>query len=292
MTPLVASMIVKSSWRKLMPEYERLASMLVVPFAPNHMPRHPALGATIAEEIKKLAPVYRLDHPSLEAMKQIMMSSRRMEHAFTHCRAPHPRMFFEFPDTTAGFMTEGDRNDCLISMFCNGEHLTWQVRCNFDDPLAAKVINYGPTLKNIHVTAAWHTASFWMLLTISGATVVDNKLTREGRLTRSRRKPFALGAIDSYNEVRLLVPGRQYQRASVQLRHGPGVRFHDVTGHWREVHVDDGGMMLRWIAAYWRGNPALGTITKVRNIESRRRPKHDLPSSSLDGAQHYEHRKN
>lgn len=281
MRPLVASMIVKSSWRASMPEYERLASMLAVPFAPNHMPRHSALGPTIADEIKKLAPIYRLDLPSVEAAKKIMLSSRRMEHAFTHCRSPHPRMFFEFPDDPVGFMTEGDRDDCLISIFCSGDRLTWQVCCNFDDPLAAKVTNFGPSMQNIHVTAGWYTASIWMYLTISGATVVEKKLTREGRIARKRRKPFALGAIDSYNQVQLLVPGKNYERASVQLRKGPGVRFHDVTGHWRESRVDDDGMMLRWIAAYWRGNAALGTIVKVRNVSHR--PKHDLPPPRFNG---------
>lgn len=278
MISLVAERIVKSSWRKSMPEYDRLARMLVVPFAPNHMPRHPALGQIIAEEIKKLAPVYRLDRPSIDAMTQIMQSSRRMEHAFYHCRAPHPRMFFEFPDDPVGFMAEGDRDDCLISMFFCGEQLACQVRCTFDNPLAAKVTAYtagGLYLeknKNIHVTGVWHTAAVWMYLTINGATAVENRLTRDGRLARHRRKPFALGAIDSYNQVRLLVPGGQYERSSVQFHRGHGVRFHSVIGHWREISTDDGGKMLRWIAAYWRGNAALGTVVKVRNVEMRRQP--------------------
>src|ERR1700748_2303191 len=117
MTLLVTEMITKSPWRKMMPEYERLARMLVAPFVPNHTPRHPALGPTIAEEIKTLAPIYRLDQPSVEAATQIMLSSRRMEHAFYHCRAPHPRMFVEFPGGETGFMIEGDRDDCLVSWF-------------------------------------------------------------------------------------------------------------------------------------------------------------------------------
>jgi hypothetical protein len=280
---LVAEMITKSSWRKLMPEFERLAGMLVMPFVQNHMPRHPALGPVVAEELKKLAPVYRLDQPSYEAAVQIMQSSRRMEHAFNHCRAPHPRMFLEFPDSTSGFMIEGDRDDCLISWFV-GDRLCWQVRGNFDDPLGAKTTEYGPSLQNVHVSALWHTAAIWMYLTITGATVVEKKLTRDGRIARNRRKPFALGAIDSYNQVRLLIPDRQYQRASTQLRHGPGVRQHDVVGHWREISVNDGGKMLRWIAAYWRGNPKLGVIIKARNVTTRRSPKHDLPPPMMESA--------
>ena len=305
---LLANAILRSPWRgaqlahynsQTAAEVERLCAMLTPPFAPNHMPRHPALGPSIAEEIKKLAPVYRLDLASVEAAKLIMLSERRMAHAFQHCRAPHPRMFFEFPEGQIGFMTEGDRDDLLVSIFGIGADgqasLSWQVRCNFNDPLANRTVSpflmpsNQPDLvkqtmggnEGIANMAVWYTASIWMFLTISGATVVEKKLTREGRLARHRRKPFAFGAIDSYNQVRLLVPGRQYHRASIQFSRGPGVRFHDVVGHWREKHVDDGGMMLRWIAAYWRGNPALGTVVKVRNIETRRRPKHDLPPPEL-----------
>jgi hypothetical protein len=37
------------------------------------------------------------------------------------------------------------------------------------------------------------------------------------------------------------------------------------------------------IAAYWRGNPALGIIVKARNVTTRR-PKHDLPPPAPNGA--------
>jgi len=40
-----------------------------------------------------------------------------------------------------------------------------------------------------------------------------------------------------------------------------------VRGHWREVTVE-GERVLRWIAAFWRGNPRLGVVVKQRNVKA------------------------
>jgi hypothetical protein len=45
------------------------------------------------------------------------------------------------------------------------------------------------------------------------------------------------------------------------------VRYHDVIGHSREINVG-GEKVLRWIAAFWRGNPRLGVVVKRRDVKA------------------------
>jgi hypothetical protein len=285
MKPTLTNAIVASPLRAQQREIDRLAALLAPPFDPNHGARHPALGSVIAEEVKRLAAIYVFDEESILAAWSIMATERRRHHVFQHCRAPHPKMFFEYQHEGQrhGVFTEGDRDNCLITVFNSAAEFAVpliQARVNFaaltiDDYTQQPVTFFrlGKWSSAEHVDETVLTfqlrlvAAVWMFLSIGGATTVDRVLTREGRLARHRRKPFACGAIDSFNRVRLNIPGAELARSTVRFHRGPGVRFHDVRGHWREISVAD-GKVLRWIAAFWRGDFRLGVVVKQRAVRT------------------------
>jgi hypothetical protein len=282
-------------WRKADPEFDRLARMLETPIDPNHMPRHPALGPVMVEAARQHAHVYVFDQHSFTAATSIMDTDRRRDFVFQNARAPHARMFMEMttfghPRTAIhGIFTEGDREDCLISLCClfKGKSIdfalpTFQVRTNFADwvgricPQSLMIRDFTNTQpgneprptdierKQEAVAGVYMAAMCWMFLSVQGATVMSRTLTRKGK--KATRRGFAMSAIDSYNTVRLNLPGRHYERLPKHFVPGPGVRWHQVRGHLRHVTAD-GERVLRWIAEYERGDDKMrGVLVKETHV--------------------------
>lgn len=100
---------------------------------------------------------------------------------------------------------------------------------------------------------------------IRGATHTKHIKTREWRIAAKRgrlRNPAVL----SYNRVSLQIPHDNRGEIVSRVGHGSGVRFHDVRGHWKQVTLRDDEKILRWIAAYWRGDVNLGVVAKERAV--------------------------
>lgn len=93
--------------------------------------------------------------------------------------------------------------------------------------------------------------------------------------TGSRGRPCLL----SYNSVKLALPQGDIRRESIGFTRGPGVRWHEVRGHWRELTLGEQKVM-RYIWAFHRGNARLGVVLKTRNVTAKRL-KHDLPPPEL-----------
>lgn len=250
------------------------------------MPRHPALGSVIAAEARSKASIYRFNEEAALMAEKILGSHRRFIIQTQNCHAPHPTMFIEWPsgEMTGGFLTEGDRDDCKITVFYmwpSGQ-IRMMVQGQLDITECAvkrfknvsilgfrkmAELDEGRAADILFVSVRWIVAA-WAFIALQGSAVtVTGSLTREGRIARRRGKPFALGAIDSFNTVTLR-PMHALREAELRERRGPGVRYHQVRGHLKTVTVGQ-QRMLRWIIAYYRGNPKLGVVIRQTNVTLR-----------------------
>ena len=273
------------------PILQRCLESLGVPWdGGNHfvLP-HRALGPIYAAEAEaRSAAIYHFDEDAVAASDAIVTNSaRRLAMVRRLARSPGPRCFFEFkikPDIgigdTAGIYVEGDREmaSCLL----------WLEVQNYLNPIATAEISLGSDGVALHtrprlLAHKWSDARpndldflsfvdtlacFWALLGSTGAVVVDRVPAPRG--TNKFKIRGSGAAILSFNRVRLALPkGCIIRDEHVTWERGEGVRRHEVRAHpaWYRVGPrHEGAMLLRWIAAYWRGNSRLGLVIKARDV--------------------------
>ena len=256
---------------------------------------HRALGPIYAAEAEqKSAAIYHFDEDAFAASEAIVgNSAKRLAMVRKLARSPGPRCFFEFryPSQqlrdvgvgTFGLYVEGDRDmaSCLLWVEMNGTpaptmycqfslNSIGEGRCRaFTDMLNRKAWtnktqshpkDFEPTLDML--------CCFWAFLASTGAVVVDRVPAPRG--TNKIKIRGSGAAILSFNRVRLALPkGCIIRDEHVTWERGEGVRRHQVRAHPSWYHVGsrhEGAMLLRWIAAYWRGNARLGLVLKARDV--------------------------
>ncbi len=299
---IMADAIIRSPLRASIPEIDRIARLLEAPWEGNHVPApHPAIGEVWANEAEGKAAVYEFDEHSAQAAFALMEQGRRRMWVLQNCRAPHSVMFLDFPNGRLGaaryaILVEGDRDEFVYTVFLvlagsKSALPLVQAHGSFDG-LGSLLLHQNYHRKCLYFRIGGRstrelvdleTASFlerfiaaaWMFLGIEGATVSDRVVTRAGRLAARRSRKVS--GLHSFNRVRLNCPGPELTRRSTHFSEGKrGVRYHDVRGHWREQE-DAGRKVLRWIAAYWRGQKRLGVVMKSRRVVL----KHDRPAPEM-----------
>ena len=284
MKPLLAQGLLQSPYRHD-PVVARVVRALTVPWEGNHVPVcHPALAKILSNEAEQCATIYCLDANNWYAAAALMNSPRRRKHISEFCQAPHTRMFFEWehedPPGRLGIFVEGDRSQFSFVLFVDpgGAGVVrprFMCEWSFDDPgSTARVLYFcdgkwsqSPSRSDLLADVGLYVqfiAAVWMFVGIGGATVHSHRTTREGRLLARRGKHRGPPAIFSYNTCRLAIPQGEFARHGVIWTRGPGVRRHEVHGHWRELNIT-GAKVLRWIAAYFRGNSDLGFVLKTKH---------------------------
>lgn len=253
---------------------------------------HRALGPIYAAEAEqKSTAIYHFDDTAVAASSAIIANSaRRLAMVRRLARSPGPRCFFEFkfPEIftdgtigqTAGLYVEGDREmaSCLLWLEIQrtivpivSMRVTFasdgNARFTLTDMLVRNPFKYGP---NEFESALDMLACFWALLGSTGAVVVDRVPAPRGT---NKIKIHGRGAaILSFNRVRLALPKNCIIRdGRVTWERGEGVRRHQVRAHPAWYHVGpryEGAMLLRWIAAHWRGNARLGLVLKAQDVVS------------------------
>ena len=286
---IIPSLLRDSPWREKWPEADRVARLLLPPFEPNDFKGHPVVQPLLARELRKSAKSYEISRQAMECAATLARTQRRRDRLYDNCEAPAPVCFFEWPTVvfdsskppgeffTHGTSTEGDRSDVLITSFLmlNGE-TAWerivpltQFRANFnrpsDDVQVSRfgVIPFGSKEQEDSMVWTYQCiASIWSFLKIKGAVTETEKLTREGRKAKSWGRLYPC-AVNSYSRVSLDHVAREHRNAARFSTGGPGVRYHDVRAH-DHLYWTAEGWILRWVDAYYRGNPELGVIAKER----------------------------
>lgn len=220
------------------------------------------------------------------------------------CFFEFPAADTQFGNFAYGHFTEGNRHRCTVTTVCTAEGNTialpirrivfsFAERRTFAEhhfecwtrPPGGWVTpdrspSGAPPLGNEFGTV-WSIIALWSFLTTPGVATVKQAITRAGRKAQ-RRGRFTLSAIHSYNIVTLNLP-RDIREGGrpIHFEPGPGKRFHDVMAFDRLKRAPPPGSppLLRWLYAWWfgrvrvrahhRGNPALGTVFKQRQVRAR-----------------------
>lgn len=282
------------------PILQRCLEGLGVPWeGQNHIVLpHRALGPVYAAEAEKTsAAIYHFDDDAVAASEAIVgNSARRLGIVRQLARSPGPRCFFEFKHSpqqiqmlrdigigdTAAIYVEGDRENasCLQWFELNGTpHPTIFARISLDQTGEGRCHGYRSLLTDAWTNKHQHhprdfeaaldmLCCFWALLGSTGAVVVDRVPAPRGTNKMKIHGPGA--AILSFNRVRLALPkGFIIRDGRVTWERGEGIRRHQVRAHPAWYHVGprhEGAMLLRWIAAYWKGNARLGLVLKAQDV--------------------------
>lgn len=249
---------------------------------------HQALGPIVAREAEaSSAVIYRFDDETLSVAKSILDTERRRLFVVRNAHPPAPRVFMEFPPTPNrlrwGFYTRGDRDNLSLFLLADFGGDSPAAPVGLFNGISINALFDEPTWRNpemrsfvlprgwdIDVEAALYkgmqtTLCLWMFLS-SGATVVD-------RVPSPRVSPRYVSKsslpICSFNRVRMKLPGGVvHRKGRVQWERGPGVRRHQVTGHFWESEKQ---RIVRWVDAYWRGQERLGLVLSERTVRRSKR---------------------
>ena len=263
--------------------FGRISDALLPPWEGNHVPLvHPAVGELLADDIKgRYTPIYSFDAGACGAVEALvsLRNPQRRALAIEMAQPPADRFWFELKNYALyAEKTEGGLVVDLICRLstCDIPILWTQFDFSYIDLSAAHKAhqtyyyevrrykhfgNVTPRFDDLEDLLALKLAALCAFLAVGGATVTvpERRPVKVGRGAAQKTIGFL-----TVGKTRLALPAGCAVRASGERR-GPGVRFHDVRGHYREVSVG-GQKMLRFIAAFWRGNPRLGIVVKPRQV--------------------------
>lgn len=270
--------------------FREIAEALCPPWDGNHVVLpHASIGEVLADEVKsRSAAVYIFDFDAVKASMALVSSRnpRRARLAYSMARFPSKRFWLEYHyqgihkaiyvDThfrvngvTQGIyftcydqdeffplfhfdFAEGEEYDCDEDG--RGSHFNWSPFTDYFKPRPEDEVLIATTPTIFRGLLAF--------LAVGGATVSAT----ERRPVKLRRPgPSKVTGFLSINKTRLAMPAGASIKTSNRSGRGAGVRFHDVRGHYREISVG-GQKVLRFIAAFWRGNPRLGIVQKHRYV--------------------------
>lgn len=259
---------------------------------------HRALGPVYAAEAEsKSVAIYHFDAHSFAAAEIIGSTGRRRRLMALGARPPGPRCFFEWPvrendanrfrrDGRYGLYVEGDREGAAYMLWSEYKEnppipcIAGRFKLASDGlisvarPLALlPAFSSDPQAMSAEEQGNWvHIIlMLWTFLASQGAVVISREPAPRGSGKEYRSKsPGA--AILSFNRVRLLVPkGLILRSDTVEWERGAGVRRHEVLAHPHCYWVgprEQRSLVVRWIAAYWRGNARLGLVLKARDVKT------------------------
>jgi len=263
---------------------------------PNHLVLpHRALGPIYAAEAEQqAAAIYHFSADARDAAKAIGDSRRRAERVRSWIRAPGSRCFFEWQNPepgleyiALGIYTEGDR-DCYRFVFWSdnvhdapehrpmpaawGEYSLDTLEGSITTATAPLTPEAEHARQLIEYEVVKNVCLYWALLGTGGAVVIERTPAPRGS-GKAHRSKSAGAAILSFNRVRLTIPQGLITRTNtVDWQRGPGVRRHKVRAHpnfyWAGPKQDR-TLIMRWIAAYWRGNARLGLVLTAHEVEAR-----------------------
>lgn len=256
----------------------------------NHVPLpHRALGPVYAAEAEsKSVAIYHFDADSYAAADAIGSTAHRRQVMAQSARSPGPRCFFEWPhreqDTGRyGLYVDGDRDGAVFILWVEHKDrpplpaiacrfkLASDGRCSLARPLPLfpNASDRGPD-DGVH----WinNIIAFWTFLASQGAVVISREPAPRGSGKEYRSKGHG-AAILSFNRVRLLLPkGLIARTGRVEWQQNSGMRRHEVRAHPSYYWVgprEQRSLVVRWIAAYWRGNSRVGLVLKARDVETK-----------------------
>jgi hypothetical protein len=266
------------------------------PWEGNHVVLpHRSLGPVYAAEAERRSvAIYHFSADAKSAANAIGESRRRAQYVIDTARPPGPRCFFEWQNHERGYehlahgiYTEGD-----------GKHYRF---VRWGDDINDRLSRPTPWAWGYFSLYAWHgyiefpqewpqspdrdrvtealqyetckeVALFWAFLASTGATVIERTPAPRGS-SKDHKGRGAGAAILSFNRVRLRLPrGLIARNETVHWERGVGVRRHEVRAHpayyWTGPR-ENRNLVVRWVAAYWRGNARLGLVLKARDVEAK-----------------------